>query len=91
MVGFVAGLAFAGLSVGAGTDPRGDWLFLGGKSGFEIRESRWMEAFLREARPELSDRVRWGVQPYVTEADLPVWERDLFRAPGFAEIGRAHV
>jgi hypothetical protein len=89
MMGLFAGLAVAGFAGGAERSSEGEWLFLGGKSGFEIREARWMEAFLRQARPELADRVRWGVQPYVTAAEIAEWERKLFRSPGVAGAARA--
>ena len=67
----------------------GDWIFLGGKTGFELRESRWTEAFLREADPGIADRILWGVQPYVTATEQAEWEKRFFRSP--AVVGAARV
>jgi hypothetical protein len=89
MIGLFAAFAVAGVAKGAESRSEGEWLFLGGKTGFEIREARWMEAFLREARPDLVERVRWGVQPHVTAVEVAEWERKLFRGSGVASAERA--
>jgi hypothetical protein len=89
MIGLSATLVVSGAAVGAELGSEVEWLFLGGKTGFEIREARWMEAFLREARPDLVDRVRWGVHPYVTTVEVAEWEGKLFRGSGVAAAKRA--